>query len=281
MKLTPYCFPCILEDVIEAGSLLLSEKSLEELSIRAVDILNKADSQRIPSYYITKVHRELKALSKKEPFSEKREECNRICFDIARNLKNEELFLWTVWANSLDFRTAGRGYRFHPEVIEKELRNRVREGLAVDNRGEVFKEIERAKRILYILDNVGEIAFDRFFIERFLRGKNIITSVRGGMITSDVVYKDAENVGLDKIVDKIITSGPDTLGILYEELSLELREGFKWADLVIAKGQANFYFFSEYRDITKAKVVLLFTTKCNPIAEIFNKNGKVGIATVL
>lgn len=267
--------------MIEAGSLLLSLEDLEKLSVRVVDILDRADSQKIPSYYITNVHRELKVLSKEEIFSEKRKKCNKICLDIAGRLREEELFLWTVWANSLDFRTVGKGYRFHPETIERELRSWVKQGLAVDNRGEVFKEIEKAKRILYILDNVGEIAFDRFFMERFLRGKEIIASVRGGMITSDVIYRDAKDVGLDKIVGKIIPSGPDTLGILYEELSEEIMEGFKWADLVIAKGQANFYFFSEYRDITKAKVVLLFTIKCNPVARIFNKKGKVGIATVL
>lgn len=281
MKLTPYCFPCILEDVIEAGSLLLSEKDLENLSVKAIDILNKADSQKTPSFYITEVHRELKTLSKVELFSEKREKCNSICFNIAKNFRAEELFLWTVWANSLDFRTAGRGYRFNPKLIEEELKRRVEKGLIVNERAEIFKEIGRAKKVLYILDNVGEIAFDRFFMEKFLKRKEIIASVRGGIITSDVVYKDAKDVGLDKIATKIILSGPDTLGILYEELSEELREGFKWADLIIAKGQASFYFFSEYRNITKAKVVLLFTTKCNPVANIFNKKGKAGVATIL
>ena len=47
------------------------------------------------------------------------------------------------------------------------------------------------------------------------------------------------------------------------------------------KRKQNLYFFSEYRNITRTKVVLLFTTKCDPIARIFNKKGKVGTAAIL
>ena len=74
---------------------------------------------------------------------------------------------------------------------------------------------------------------------------------------------------------------PDTLGISLEEMSDELRENLQTADIVIAKGQANYYALSEYRPKAGGKIACLFRTKCDYVSNVFGKNGKVNLAVIL
>jgi len=291
MKLQLECFACILDDVLDAGALLLNTRDLEELARQSVGILADADPETTPSVYITRVHRKLKELAHEpEPFLEKRHECNRVVNRIATRIGQtipsnytgfKRLLRWVVWSNTLDFRTAGKGYRFLPKKIEADLRLNIKKGLAVDDRPRIWKALQHARKILYILDNVGEIAFDKIFIKKFFTGREVVVCVRGGVLTSDATASDLTDIGLDKLVSRIIHSGPDTLGIIMEEISQELLDALESSDLVISKGQANFYFFSRYPNVTKAPVVCLFTTKCAPVSRYFKKSGKIAVAKII
>ena len=88
-------------------------------------------------------------------------------------------------------------------------------------------------------------------------------------------------VGLDAVVDRVIVAGPDTLGISWEEASPELREAMRDARLIIAKGQANYYVFSEHRGKLSAEVFCLFTIKCQPVAEALGVQPKQAVGIFL
>jgi uncharacterized protein with ATP-grasp and redox domains len=291
MKLQLECLACILEDVLDAGSLLLKKKDLEKLALESVTILAGFDPEKTPSYYITRVHRKLKELAQEPaPFLKKRRATNRVVNRIAARIGKtikpdwagfRRLLKWVVWSNTLDFRTAGKGYRFGPKKIEAELQRAVKKGLAVDDTKKIWHAIEKARTILYILDNVGEIAFDKILIEKFLARKNVIACVRGGVMTSDAIIEDLKAIGLEKVVARTIISGTDTLGVLREEISPELKNALERAGFIIAKGQANFYFFSSYPEMTHAPVACLFTTKCEPVARMFKKSGKFAVAKIM
>ncbi|MCK4240511.1 MAG: DUF89 family protein, partial [Candidatus Atribacteria bacterium] len=53
---------------------------------------------------------------------------------------------------------------------------------------------------------------------------------------------------------EIILAGPDTLGISLNEMSDQLKRELQNADLVIAKGQANYYALTEYRPKVPGKI---------------------------
>ena len=74
---------------------------------------------------------------------------------------------------------------------------------------------------------------------------------------------------------------PDTLDISLEEMSDELRENLQTADIVIAKGQANYYALSEYRPKAGGKIACLFRTKCDYVSNVFGNIGKVNLAVIL
>jgi len=88
-------------------------------------------------------------------------------------------------------------------------------------------------------------------------------------------------VALRDYLEEEDEKSPDTLGISSEEMSDELRENLQTADIVIAKGQANYYALSEYRPKAGGKIACLFKTKCDYVSNIFGKNGKVNLAVIL
>lgn len=175
----------------------------------------------------------------------------------------------------MDFRTVGTGYGFQMAEIIEELRACLSEGLKIDRRAEVFRIAKNSSKILFIHDNVGEIAFDKLLIRELRRYEASVTSaLRGGPITSDATVKDGETVGLQEAASEIILAGPDTLGISLNEMSGQLKRELQTADLIIAKGQANYYALTEYSSKVPGEIACLFRTKCRVSVKRFRRNGK-------
>jgi uncharacterized protein with ATP-grasp and redox domains len=87
--------------------------------------------------------------------------------------------------------------------------------------------------------------------------------VRGKPIISDATLEDALAVGVDKIADEILTNGKGAIGIIEEELPPETLERLESADIIIAKGMANYESLSESRF---KPIAFLLKAKCEPIA---------------
>jgi len=290
------CAGCIIDDLCGAlNLLLLEEKTKQEILRESFQFLAREFStEKIPSYFITEVHRILKKISGIEiPFQERRDKCNQLGIEMAEkiNLEAEKLkeserfsFLvnWAIASNHLDFRTVGAGYAFQMAEIIEELRTCIIEGLKIDQRAEILQIAKNSPKILYIHDNVGEIAFDKLLIKELIRYCASVTSVlRGGPITSDATIKDGETVGLQEAASKIILAGPDTLGISLHEMSDQLKRELQTADLVIAKGQANYYALTEYRSEVPGKIACLFRTKCEIVSNELGETGKINVAILL
>ena len=296
MKREDACLPCVLDDLIGALDLLALDDRVRADVVREARAFLDATfpENRIPSFYITGVHRILKQVSGIEvPFRELRDTCNRVGSEIAsavgeeiRALPGPERFrtlcLWAVAGNDLDFRTVGVGYGFGADEIRGMLEKKVNEGFSVDQVGRIEEILTGAGRIVYVPDNVGEIAFDRLLVEHLREGGAHVTMpYRGGPITSDATEEDFLAVGLDRAADEIIPAGPDTLGISFEEMSPELRTALGRADAVLTKGQANFYAFDEHRDEVAAPICSLLTTKCDIVSLKLGKKGRLNVAMVL
>ena len=290
------CASCIVDDLCGALQLIpLEEKTKNEILKESFQFLAREFStEKIPSYFITEVHRILKRISGIEiPFKERRDKCNQLGIEMAEKIALEAegmeeferfsfLVNWAIASNHLDFRTVGTGYGFQIAEIIEELRACVSEGLRIDQRAEIFQIAKNSSEILYIHDNVGEIAFDKLLIKELRRyGASVTSALRGGPITSDATIEDGETVGLQEAASKIILAGPDTLGISLDEMSYELKEALRTADLIIAKGQANYYALTEYRSKVPGEISCLFRTKCEIVSNDLGETGKINIAILL
>ena len=200
MKIEGACLPCVLDDLIGALDLLgLDERVVSRTIQESLAFLRDTFAEgREPSFYITGVHRILKNVSGIEvPFQELREACNRLGVEIAARVAEEiqtlpeaerfrRLCLWAVAGNHLDFRTVGAGYGFGSDEIRGMLMEKVEDGFVIDHVDRMEEMLSGAARILYVPDNVGEIAFDRLLVLHLReRGARVAVPYRGGPITSD------------------------------------------------------------------------------------------------
>nr|MBC7244645.1 DUF89 family protein [Chloroflexota bacterium] len=271
------CASCIIDDLRGALEATVTDEA-ERLAIlcEALSWMGQEfDQQRIPSFYITRVHRLLKERTKQEmPFRDLRKRCNeaglalrdqvaREVMGIGNDLERLRLLvLWAIAGNYLDFRTVGTGYHLPVEDIAAQLSLVVSEGLAVDHVAALQALLRKHCRVLYLADNVGEIALDTLLVAELQRyGCHITVAIKGGPITSDAVWEDAHEVGMDKLAPLILT-GPDTLGLPLDEMSADLRAELEQTNVVISKGQANYYACSELVHRYQGSFLCLLRTKC-------------------
>ncbi|MBD3181618.1 DUF89 family protein [Candidatus Poribacteria bacterium] len=290
------CIPCIIDDIRGALELLTDDEELKRRVMKkSLEYMaENADLGKEPSIYITEVHRIIKRVCKIElPFAQRREMCNQMGLQLAQRLRKtisgiggyerfSLLARWSIAANSLDFRTVGTGYDFDLDELEKEM-NAIADILDVSHLPQIYEMIKSAEKVLFIHDNVGEIAIDKLLIED-IKGNGdtrVVAAVRGGPITSDATIDDAQQVKLHESASEVIIAGPDTLGISFDEMSEDLIYELSQADIVIVKGQANYYVFSEHKNQLRCPVVSLFRTKCPVVSNIFGHPENISIAAVL
>lgn len=119
--------------------------------------------------------------------------------------------------------------------------------------------IEKANNILYLGDNAGETVLDRLFIETI--GKPVTYVVKGGPAVNDATQEDARQAGLEAICE-VIDNGAAAMGTLLDQCSDAFRKRFDAADLVIAKGMANF----ESLHGSRPNLFFLLQAKCAVVA---------------
>jgi uncharacterized protein with ATP-grasp and redox domains len=136
--------------------------------------------------------------------------------------------------------------------------------LEVDDSKALMEDILNSKILLYLGDNCGEICIDKILLKKIKElnpNVKILFGVRGKPVVNDSIAEDAYAVGIDEYAE-IIDNGDGSLGTVLSRTSLEFREIYKKADVVIAKGQANYECLSE----EKKNIYFLLMTKCDVIA---------------
>ena len=131
-----------------------------------------------------------------------------------------------------------------------------------------FKQaLEKASMLLYICDNSGEIVFDMLLIKEIKReypNLQIIAAVRGKPIINDATLKDAEAVGLDRLVTTI-SSGSVYPGTILPETTQEFQKLFASADVMLSKGQGN---FETLLPVADKRLFFLLRIKCEHMAAL-------------
>lgn len=109
---------------------------------------------------------------------------------------------------------------------------------ARDDSDRLFAALARAKNVLYILDNAGEVLFDRLVLKRLPKAGLTIVA-RSSPILNDVTVDEARELGLEEF-GRLIGTGSPYLGIDFGTVSDEFTDAYAAADVVVAKGHANF-----------------------------------------
>jgi len=171
------------------------------------------------------------------------------------------------------------GHRFAFSSLRRNLRDAAKD-LATDDTGLIFELARKARNVLYLTDNAGEIVFDTLLVEQLKdMGSRVIAAVKSGAVINDATLKDAEVSGMNKVADEVITNGTDAVGLALSEVSPQFLSALNSVDLVVAKGMGHAETLTEYK--LKKPYALLFRAKCEPVANYFCTSREKNVAKLM
>lgn len=270
MKVHLDCFPCFLKQTLIAARLGTRDESLQFSLLKDVlEEIRSVDVSKPPAYSTTLLHRRIRHVLHKDPFKEIKQEYNNIALSLYPELKKlvsqSHDPLWTATRLSIAGNVIDFGIFTSVDIsgaIEKALHSNI----ALDHYDLFKRSLQRCSGILYLLDNAGEIVFDKILIELLVSmGKKIRAVVKGEPVLNDSTREDALQVGLKDICD-IVDNGSDCVGTILEMTLPAFNKLFYESELIISKGQGNFETLC-YRDDLKGRdIFFLFQSKCDVVS---------------
>ena len=129
------------------------------------------------------------------------------------------------------------------------------------------KDLQTAKKLVYLTDNCGEILLDKLLLETIAAAapqaeRTII--VRGEPVLNDATMEDALQVGIDTL-GKVFPNGTNIAGTYLPWVSAEAKKAIDEADILVSKGQGNF----ESLHGCDLNLYYLFLCKCQWFMERF------------
>jgi uncharacterized protein with ATP-grasp and redox domains len=260
------CFPCFLRQSIIALHLGTRDTVLQEKILKAVlQEVEQTDTSRPPAYTTTFIHRKIRQLLQGDPFRQIKSEYNQIAlalYPFLKKLVQESRDpLWTasrlaVAGNVIDFGI------FTSVDIEGTVKRALHSPFALDEYHAFKDALADTEEVLYLLDNAGEIVFDRILIETMVsHGKRVLAVVKGSPVLNDCTMVDAIEAGLTEICE-IIDNGSDAVGTIIEWTSGDFQRKYAQTQFIISKGQGNFETVSD----PKKTIVYLFQSKCEVVS---------------
>ena len=267
MKSALDCIPCFVAQALNVARLTTDDAQVHERILReALRRASEADLAQSPALFGRGIHRLVRELTGQEdPYLAIKQESNRLALALlpawrerlrtAENPRQAAVKL-AIAANVIDFGIKG-------DLTAEQIPDALESSFAAPLMGDVdglFAAAERTTDILFLADNAGELVFDRLLLELLPRQK-ITVAVKGGPAINDALRADATAAGLDGLV-AVMDTGTDGAGIVIEACSREFQRRFAGADLIVAKGQANF----ESLDGCAQNIFFLFKVKCSVVA---------------
>lgn len=282
MKLNPFCLCCILnkqEKLIRSYPDM--EKKTEYMKKLMALIANTKETDCAPSLSvdIQKLYSSFWNCPA-EDYTEIKKDFNRFMLDIEHTLEEkirssadplEKALLYARIGNYIDFAALSN---VNQETALTLLENNS-DSLAQEEYSIFLKELNSAKRLVYITDNCGEIVLDKLAIKILKEtypDLDITVLVRGYPVINDATMEDAEEIGLTDLV-KVIDNGSNVAGTWIPGINQTARELLENADMIIAKGQGNF----ETMNDCGLNVYYLFLCKCDLFQRRFHAQNLQGM----
>jgi len=264
MKIYLDCYPCFLRQALEAARYAgASESSQQVVVLQALDLLSRIDPTSTPPEIGDQIHRLVRQESGHEdPYRDAKNASTRQVLALVPRMTSllaqaddplEIAVRLSIAGNIIDL-AIDRTYDLWSEV-ERVLA----QPFAIADLPALRAALTRARQVLFLADNAGETVFDRLLIENL--GVPVIYAGKGGPILNDATLDDARVAGVDRVAE-VVSTGSDAPGTILARCSDTFRQLYDDADLVIAKGQANYETLSTAGDRT----FFLLQTKCPVIA---------------
>jgi len=270
MKTALECLACFIKQAVRAAKLSTEDHALQRQAVnealsRVRDLKLDASPATLSAVVYAAV-REITGAA--DPFGAVKGETNRRALHLLPDLRRRAEASADPLHAAIKLALAGNVIDFgidRPFDIEHETEAILESDLTRDDYP-VFRELlADCRKLLYVCDNSGEIAFDAFLIEKLKEHTEVVASVKSGPVINDATRADAEEVGLTRLC-RVIETGADAVGVDWTLASEEFAETFRAVDIVIAKGQGNY----ETLDENPEEIFFILKVKCPVIAEAVN-----------
>lgn len=270
MRMHDKCLPCMINQVIKVADITGVDKK-EELLREVFIYLSRIDFEITTPEVIGEIFDMIKKhTNNPDPYKETRNYYNTLFLELLPKFEGEIEQAVNPFQLAVRYAIIGNIIDFNPihntllEDVFDYFENMEQLELAIDESKALMEDILNSKILLYLGDNCGEICLDKILLKK-IKEQNpnvkIFFGVRGKPVVNDSISEDAYDVGVDEYAE-IIDNGDGSLGTVLNRTSPKFKEVYKKADVVIAKGQANYECLSE----ENKNIYFLLMTKCDVIA---------------
>ncbi len=276
MTIWPDCIPCIVQMSLDIALACLKEE--HEIKAFMSEILGlpplRGEKWDITSPEISEMvwHSIVRITKDEDPLRDLKAKQNQNALDLYGTARDQVEKSKDSLLSALRFAIAGN--LLHPAVSS--IHDQPAHGFQphpagdwpmTDEAAEVLRNrLQKATSIVYLLDNCGEIVFDKLFLEivKEMYDREVWVIARGRPILNDATTVEAISVGLP-MVATVIENGITIpfAGTRLDLVSSKVRDLLVGADLVLAKGGGNLQSLSEEREL-KGRISFLFHGRCRP-----------------
>jgi uncharacterized protein with ATP-grasp and redox domains len=265
MRASEVCYECLKKLACQAADLATESEDLKQRAAdTAIGVLDKHFSlDQLTIVIASKIHQTIKDVTG-DP-------------DPYRKMKDREIAVASQWQREIGtgheddydscIRLAALGNVidfFKPfDVLLEDLKKPVH--FVIDDSKQFEQKLKKAKNLLYLADNAGEVYFDLHFVRLLNKRCKVTYVVKERPVQNDITKDDIRKAELEHEFERIITTGTATPGIDFSVASPQFIKEYESADLVFAKGMGYWETLSELP--AKGRIFHCLVTKCKPVAD--------------
>lgn len=273
MKACADCVPCLMRRVLFQSRMVGDPNEFRTMHIAAKTYSDLMSPDICSAEIATAVHgKAYESMGCDDPYRQMKIDADEVAQQYVPEAQSfidssDDRFAAAVRAcivgNIMDF---GSGIAIDsPSEFGRVFRSLLEQGIGLDQTEELRRLVESSDTVLYAFDNCGEDVFDKLFIREIKSmGKRVVAVVRGKPILNDVTMEDALRVGMDREVDRIVSTGEFAVGFPRVNRDPGFNEELPKAGVMIVKGMANYEALSDFD--YGISVAFLLRAKCIPVA---------------
>ncbi|MCD7812783.1 MAG: ARMT1-like domain-containing protein [Lachnospiraceae bacterium] len=179
---------------------------------------------------------------------------------------------FSLVGNYIDFSAVNNVEEEYLETLLKEVEQNSVTGETYER---LKRDLSSRRNLLFLTDNAGEGVLDKLFLEVIRESfphLSVKVLVRGKPVLNDMTMEDALEIGLQKVAE-VYDNGNGIAGTWLPELSTQAKGIWENAEVIIAKGQANY----ETLRLCETNIYFIFLCKCEMFCRSFQVPRYTGI----
>lgn len=268
MKIYNDCIPCLVRQSLDAARLAGNDERMHQRVLRAsLTRLTEMDLDQSPPIMAEYIQQTIRQVTgEADPYKTIKKTYNEFALELYPDLKKkvaasphplDTAIRLSIAGNIIDFGALST-------VDNATVMATLNDALTQDIHGDLkalIDTMDKAKSILWLADNAGEIVCDRLVLD-LLDKTRIIFAVRGAPVINDATREDTDATGISQMV-RVIDNGTAIPGTVLQRCSDQFLSVYNNADLIVSKGQGNY----ETLPHDDGRIYFLFKAKCPVVAQ--------------